>query len=395
MTAAANILHADLDSFYASVERRDNPGFGDQPVIVAGGVVLAATYDAKALGVKTAMSAAQARQLCPQAAFVAPRMDAYSAASKEVFAVFEQTSPTVEALSIDEAFLDVGGMEHIFGSPREIGQQLRRDVLEQVGLPITVGIARTKFLAKVASAFAKPDGLLLVPPEAEIEFLHPLEIERLWGVGRVTSQKLRAAGVNTVGDIARASEYRLGSIVGTTSAKRLHALANNQDPRPVAARGRRHSIGAQHALGRKTRTPAELDAMLVALVDRVASRLRKSNRSARTVMLSLRFGDFSRATRSHTLTKATVQTPRLLHTARELLAAALPQIERGGITLIGVSLDNLEDSEVQMELSPQAEEDGQIDTVVDAVRDRYGVGAIKRGVLIGADEGTTVPVLPD
>ena len=211
---AAEILHADLDSFYASVEQRDDPGLRGRPVIVGGGVVLAASYEAKAYGVRTAMGGAQARRLCPQAVVVPPRMAAYSQASDAVFEVFRDTSPLVEPISVDEAFIDVGGLRRISGTPVEIAAQLRSDVRSRVGLPITVGIARTKFLAKVASQEAKPDGLLLVPPGRELAFLHPLPVRRLWGVGAVTADKLRAHGIDTVADVAELSESMLASLVG-------------------------------------------------------------------------------------------------------------------------------------------------------------------------------------
>jgi nucleotidyltransferase/DNA polymerase involved in DNA repair len=212
--AEANILHADLDAFYASVEQRDDPRLRGRPVIVGGGVVLAASYEAKAYGVRTAMGGGTARRLCPQAIVVPPRMSAYSEASKAVFAVFRDTTPLVEGLSIDEAFLDVRGLRRISGTPREIAVRLRRRVLEQIGLPITVGVARTKFLAKVASGVAKPDGLLVVPPDGELAFLHPLPVERLWGVGPVTAEKLRLRGIRTVGQVAQLAESTLVSLLG-------------------------------------------------------------------------------------------------------------------------------------------------------------------------------------
>src|SRR5256884_2137995 len=228
-----NILHADLDSFYASVEQRDSPWLKGRPVIVGGGVVLAASYEAKAFGVRTAMGAGQARRMCPRAVVVQPRFTAYLEASKAVFEVFERTTPLVEGLSIDEAFLDVGGLERLSGEPAEIAARLRRDVREQVGLPITVGVARTKFLAKVASGVAKPDGLLVVPPEGELAFLHPLPIERLWGVGARTAARLRDHGIRTVGEVARLAEPALVTMLGVAAGRHLHALAHNRDPRPV------------------------------------------------------------------------------------------------------------------------------------------------------------------
>jgi DNA polymerase-4 len=330
------ILHADVDSFYASVEQRDDPRLRGRPVIVGAGVVLAASYEARAHGVRTAMSGAQARRLCPRAIVVGPRMSAYSEASKAIYRVFEETTPLVEGLSIDEAFLDVRGMRRIAGSSREIAVRLRRAVRERVGLPITVGIARTKFLAKVASGVAKPDGLLLVSPERELAFLHALPIERLWGVGAVTAGKLHRIGVTTVEQVAALSEETLVSKLGQASGRHLYALARNEDPRPVRARPRRRSIGSQRALGRAQRSVEEIDAVLLGLVDRVTRRMRVADRVGRTIVLRLRFDDFTRATRSHTLGHATAQTRAVLDSSRALLAAALPIIDRRGLTLIGL-----------------------------------------------------------
>src|SRR5213082_2327251 len=255
---AATILHADLDAFYASVEQRDDPRLRGRPVIVGGGVVLAASYEAKAFGVRTAMGGRQARRLCPRAVVVPPRMSVYSEASKAVFRVFDDMSPLVEGLSIDEAFLDVRGLERISGTPIEIAGRLRRDVRERVGLPVTVGVATTKFLAKVASGVAKPDGLLLVPPDGELAFLHPLPVERLWGVGPVTAAKLHQRGVTTVGEVARIPEPALVSMLGPASGRHLHALAHNRDPRPVQVGRRRGSIGSQHALGRRQKSAEDV-----------------------------------------------------------------------------------------------------------------------------------------
>jgi DNA polymerase IV len=388
------ILHADLDSFYASVEQRDDPRLRGRPVIVGGGVVLAASYEAKARGVRTAMGGAWARRLCPEAVVVSPRMSAYSEASKAVFKVFEDTAPVVEGLSIDEAFLDVQGLDHISGTPVEIATTLRQRIRQEVGLPITVGVARTKFLAKVASAVAKPDGLLVVAPERELEFLHPLPVERLWGVGRVTAGKLHERGITTVGQVALLAERELVSMLGRASGRHLHALAHNYDPRPVEVRRRRRSIGAQRALGRRRRSPEELAGALIALVDRVTRRLRAARRVCRTVVLRMRFEDFSRATRSYTMREATDQTPTILQTANGLLKASMPMIERQGLTLIGIALTNLHDRDaVQLVLPFNRAPD--LDAVVDRVRDRFGSKAITRGVLIGQDPGVWVPLLPD
>ena len=392
----ATILHADLDSFFASVEQRDDRRLRGRPVIVGSWVVLAASYEAKAYGIRTAMSGAQARRLCPQAVVVEPRFSAYSEASKAVYRVFEDTTPLVEGLSIDEAFLDVRGLELISGTPTEIAVRLRRQVLEQVGLPISVGVARTKFLAKVASAVSKPDGLLVVPPDGELDFLHPLPVERLWGVGRVTSGKLHARGIATVGQVARLPEDALVAMLGRASGRHLHALAHNRDPRPVQVGRRRRSMGAQRALGRSRKSPAALDAALVSLVDRVTRRMRAAGRAGRTVTIRLRFDDFSRATRSHTLPRCTFQTQPILATARGLLATAMPLIERQGITLVGVAVANFDDERVlQLELPLDRADGAALDAALDDVRDRFGVGSITRAVLLGRDQGTTVPLLPD
>jgi DNA polymerase-4 len=394
--AEATILHADLDSFYASVEQRDDPGLLGRPVIVGAGVVLAASYEAKACGVRTAMTERRARRLCPNAVVVRPRFSAYVEASKAVFEVFEDTTPLVEGLSIDEAFLDVRGMERAFGTPVELAERLRREVRERVGLPITVGVARTKFLAKVASAVGKPDGLLVVPPAGELAFLHPLPVERLWGVGPVTAAKLRARGIAKVRQVALLPEPLLVSMLGRAAGRQLHALAHNLDPRPVQTGRRRGSIGSQRAIGRGTRTPAELDAIMVGLVDRVTRRMRAAGRVGRTVTLRLRFDDFSRATRSHTLARPTAQTHAILGTVRGLLAASLPTIERRGATLVGVSVGNLESArELQLPLPLDPYSDGALDAAVDEVRDRYGSAALTRAVLLGRGEGMTMPMLPD
>src|SRR5918992_4536778 len=331
----AAILHPDLHAFYASVEQRDDPKLRGRPVLVGGGVVLAASYEAKAYGVRTAMGAVQARRLCPNAIVVPPRFSAYVEASKAVFAVFDDVTPLVEGLSIDEAFLDVGGLRRIAGPPPQIAARLRAAVRERVGLAITVGVARTKFLAKVASGVAKPDGLLVVAPDAELAFLHPLAVERLWGVGRVTAAKLRGRGITTVGEVAALPEAVLISMLGPASGRHLHALAHNRDPRPVQTGRRRRSIGSQQALGRSRsfagHGPDAVDAVLVSLVDRVTRRLRAANRIGRTVVLRLRFDDFSRATRSHTLPQPTSHTPLVLATARGLLGEAMPLIQQRGI----------------------------------------------------------------
>ena len=389
-----SILHADLDAFYASVEQRDDPSLRGRPVIVGAGVVLAASYEAKACGVRTAMGGSQARALCPAAVVVSPRFEAYTAASKAVFEVFRRTSPVVEALSIDEAFLDVRGMRHISGSPTEIAQRLRAEIRDEVGLPITVGVACTKFLAKVASGVAKPDGLLAIPAGGELAFLHPLPVERLWGVGKVTAAKLHAHGLRSVGEVARLQEETLVGMVGRATGRQLYALSRNRDPRRVTARRRRRSIGAQRALGRRARSPGELDAALMTLVDRVARRMRTAGRACRTVVLRLRLDDYSRATRSHTLAEATTRTATLLRVARGLLAASGAVIAQRGLTLIGIALTNLCDQNA-IQLALPFDRAVGLDRALDELRDRFGAGAISRGTLVGQNADVWVPILPD
>lgn len=396
MFVSTPILHADLDAFYASVEQRDAPELRGRPVIVGGGVVLAASYEAKAFGVRTAMGGATARRLCPHAIVVPPRMSAYSAASKAVFEVFRDTTPLVEGISIDEAFLDVGGLHRIAGPPEVVAARLRADVLAQVGLPITVGVARTKFLAKVASGVAKPDGLLVVPADHELEFLHPLPVERLWGVGEVTAAKLHALGLRTAGEVAALGEAALVSMIGRAAGRHLHALAHNHDPRPVHTGRRRRSIGSQRALGRRERTRDDLDAVLASLVDGISRRLRTAERACRTVVLRLRFADFTRATRSHTSRHPTTETEVLLAAARDLLGGVMPLIEIRGITLLGVSLTNLQDeAPMQLPLPFEERKPAALDAALDVVRDRFGSGSVTRAALLGRDPGISVPLLPD
>ncbi|MHC9046909.1 DNA polymerase IV [Microbacterium saperdae] len=396
MRGEATVLHADLDAFYASVEQRDAPALRGRPVIVGGGVVLAASYEAKARGVRTAMGGRQARELCPDAVVVPPRMDAYSAASKDVFAIFRDTTPLVEGLSIDEAFLEVGGLRRITGSPEQIAARLRERVRTEVGLAISVGVARTKFLAKVASAVSKPDGLLVVEPAREEEFLLPLPVERLWGVGAVTAEKLHRYGIRTVGELAELEAATAERMLGKATGAHVHALARLRDPRPVDTTRRRGSIGSQRALGIRPRSAEELDLILTQIVDRLARRLRDGDRVCRTVVLRLRFGDYSKATRSRSLRSSTDRTAVLLTMARALLAAAQPEITARGITLIGISLSHLDRVEsVQPELPIDWGDEARLDTVLDTLRDRYGAASVARAAQLGRDEGWSSPILPE
>lgn len=342
--SSASLLHADLDAFFASVEQRDDPALRGRPVAVGGGVVMAASYEARAFGVRSAMGGREARRLCPQLLVVPGRWEAYREASAAVREVFAETGARVSHVSVDEAFLDC---REVDADPVEIAEWIRSEVRGRVGLPITVGVARTRLLAKMAGSAAKPDGLGVVEPEDELDFLHPLPLEDLWGLGPASARKLHARGLRTVGDLAELEEHELVAILGKGPGRQIHHLVTARATRTVAAhaarRGRR-SFGAQAALGRPQRSPAELDAALGRVCDRVTSRMQARGRVGRTVVLRLRFGDYTRATRSHTLAHATAEGPTVLSALRGLLAEAMPEVRRqGGLTLVGVTVGNLND----------------------------------------------------
>ena len=347
------------------------------------------------------MGGAQARRLCPHAVVVPPRMSAYTRASDAVFEVFRDTTPVVEAVSVDEAFLDVAGLRRVSGTPVQIAVRLRADVRDHVGLPITVGIARTKFLAKVASQEAKPDGFLLVPPGQELAFLHPLPVRRLWGVGAKTADKLNAHDINIVADVAELSESALASLVGAAMGRQLFALSRNISHRRVTTGVRRRSVGAQRALGSagNRMSPAEIDAVVVSLIDRITARMRAAGRTGRTVVLRLRFDDFSRATRSRTLPWATSSTQPILAVARQLVASATPLITQRGLTLVGFAVSGIDRSGAQQLMlpfsQPQTLAFDDLDAAIDQVRRRFGKSALTRAVLVGRDPGLEMPHLPD
>ena len=378
------LLHADVDAFFASVEQRDDPRLRGKPTIVGSGVVMAASYEARAYGVRGAMGGAQARRLCPHAIVVEPRFSAYVEASRAVFDVFRETSPVVEGLSMEEAFLDVRGLERISGSPVQIARRLRREVRDRVGLSITVGVATTKVIAKMASRMAKPDGLLLVPAGKELNFLHPLPVEAVWGVGPSTARKLHDMGIGTVGELAAAREPFLASVLGPAAGRRLHAVAHNRDYRPVRAGRRRSSFGSQSALA-STRSRQALHTVLAGLVDRVTRRMRTSGRAGRTVTLRMRFDDFSRASRSRTLPHPTAAQRTIHVAAADLLEAAMPTIRRRGLTLVGVTVGNLDGRGVgiQLELPLERGWSAALDAAVDELRERFGSDAVTRAALLG------------
>ncbi len=404
MASSATILHADLDAFYASVEQRDQPRLRGRPVIVGGGVVLAASYEARRCGVRSAMNGAQAQMLCPTAVFVEPRMDAYAEASAAVFERFRDITPFVEPISIDEAFLEVGGAEHLFGPAPQIAAQLRTRVLVDVGLPLSVGVARTKFLAKVASAQAKPDGIRHVDPGRELDFLHPLPVEVLWGVGPVTAAKLHDHGIDTVGDLAASGRADLQGYLGPHAGRHLRDLAHNLDPRPVDARRRDRSMGAQRALGRRIRTRAELRREVLALTEKVAARLRTADRVAHTVTVRYRSAEMRHESRSRTLSEPSQQTELLTRTADELLLDLIDgphgpggHLGRVGCTLVGITLSRLGRPDA-VQLALRFPDDGratdELDRMVDDIRGRWGRSAVARASLLDRAEGIPSLVRP-
>jgi DNA polymerase IV len=396
VSAAASILHADVDSFFASVAQRDDPALRGKPVLVGGGVVMAASYEAKRRGVHGGMGGRQAKRLCPDAVVVSPDFESYSVASRELFAVFRDTAPVVEGLGMEEAFLDVSGLERIAGEPKRIAERLRIRVASKLNLPISVGVARTKVLAKMASRAAKPDGMVVVEPDRELEFLLPLPVEALWGVGPASAARLHAHGIDTVADAALADKAELVEILGRAAGLQVHGLARNRDRRRVRSGRRRGSFGAQSALGRGPHTAATLDTRLVALVERVTRRMRKAGRVGRTVTLRLRFADYSRATRSLTLDEATAASGVVLDAVRTLMAGARPLISRRGITLVGVAISNLGSSAtgVQLVLPFEARARAALDEALDEVRDRFGAEALTRAALLGRDARSSAYLMP-
>jgi DNA polymerase IV len=373
------ILHADADAFFAAVAQRDDPELRGKPVVVGSWVVMAASYEARRYGIRGGMGGAKARRLCPHLVAVDTDFDAYTGASRALFDVFRETSPVVEGLSLEEAFLDVSGLGHILGTPMQIAERLRRECHERVGLAVTVGVASSKVVAKMASREAKPDGLKVVKPGQERQFLHPIPVEELWGVGKGTAPKLHAAGIQTVGTLARRSVGELASLLGPAQARQLHALANCRDLRRVRKGRARRSFGTQSALDGRRRSPDALDSILVRLVDRVTGRMRAKNRAGRTVVLRLRFRDYKRVSRSRTLPFPTAASRTVLASARLLMAEAMPAIRERGVTMVGVALTNIESGRgLQLELPVEPPHRPPVDAVFDEVRERFGSGVLRR-----------------
>lgn len=434
MVGVRAILHADLDAFYASVEQRDDPALLGRPVVVGGGVVLAASYEARARGVRGGMGGARARTLCPEAIVVAPRWSAYVEASHAVRKVMREAAPEVEPVSIDEAFLDVTGLDRIGRTPVAIGRWLRRVVRREVGLPITVGGASTRMLAKIACGAAKPDGLLVLDPADELAFLHARPVGAVPGIGPATVARLEAFGITTVADLAGHPQATLQAWFGAHGGARFHAIAHNRDPTRVRAGRRRRSFGAQAALGRGPHAAEAVDARLLGLADRVTRRMRAAGRAGRTVTLRVRFGDYVAITRSRTLPLRTAETGVVLVVARELLAGVRAEADARGLTLVGIAVSALEADGAPLQLVLPLGVDGDglpgagatcgsgrrgadgagetggaggtdrreaphdpraVDAAVDAVRERFGTESVVRGRLLGASPETSPWVGPD
>ncbi len=390
----ATILHADLDAFYASVEQLLDPRLRGRPIAVGGsargGVVLAASYEAKAYGVAGGMPGWRAARLCPSLQFVPGRFREYQPLADRVMDILGDVTPAVERISIDEAFLDVSGSTHLFGPPAQIAELLRRRVREEVGLPISVGAARTKHLAKIASQVAKPDGLVVVDPAREREFLDPLPVGLMWGVGPVARARLAERGITTIGELARTPSSAVEQVLGHAVGARMSALAHNEDPRRVSGAGRARSVGAQSALGRQPVTPELVREVLTQLADRVAGRLRAKGRAGRTVTVRVRFPAMRSVTRSSTLPGPVATTLTLTEVAEQLVWQAIreqPQREPE-VTLLAVSVSGLVPQQaLQLELPLEADDPRRpgsapgaarwaVDRSVDAVRARFGPRAV-------------------
>ena len=401
---AATILHADLDAFYASVEQMLDPTLRGKPIAVGGGVVLAASYEAKKFGVRGGMGGRQAKELCPQLIFVTGHFDQYQRLGDAAIRILDDFTPLVERISIDEAFADVAGTEHLFGSPEAIARKVRERVKAEVGLPISVGVARTKHLAKIGSQVAKPDGLIVIDPEHELEFLHQLPVDLMWGVGPATKARLGEQGVFTIGQLAQTSVGALQRLLGPVAGDKLAALAWNRDPRAIVTNRRAHSAGAQSALGRRPATLKVVRPTLSHLADRIGSRLRAKLLAGRTVTVRVRFSDMTAVTRAATLPAPIAATTTLTEVAEELAMGVLADHpEEVTISLLAISVSHLETQPLlQLELSfgggDEVRRPGtrtgaarwSADRAMDKIRDRFGWEAIGYGA-VAFDKARSVP----
>ncbi len=391
----ATVLHADLDAFYASVEQLLDWSLRGKPIAVGGGVVLAASYEAKAFGVHSGMSGWRARQLCPQLIFVGGHFKEYQRLGDAAIKIVSDFTPLVERISIDEAFADVAGCTHLFGPPVEIARTIRGRVRAEIGLPISVGVARTKHLAKIASQVAKPDGLVVVDPDTELDFLHDLPVELMWGVGAVTKARLADFGVTTIGQLAKTPGWSLEQLLGPAAGEKLAALAWNRDPREVNVYRRARSAGAQSALGKRPADESVFRPALWHLADRIGARLRAKALSGRTVTVRVRFADLRCVTRSVTLGAPISATAILAEIAEDLVRAVLADHPRERkISLLAISVSHLKKvSEMQLELPLGLKDEGRrpgsrrgmargaADRAVDELRQRFGWKAVGYGAV--------------
>ena len=393
MATTATILHADLDAFYASVEQLLDPALRGKPIAVGGGVVLAASYEARAFGVRGGMPGRQARDLCPQLIFVGGHFSEYQRLGDAAIAVIGDFTPLVERISIDEAFADVAGCTHLFGSPAEIANAIRRRVRAELGLPISIGVACTKHLAKIASQVAKPDGLMVVDPGTELEFLHHLPVELMWGVGPATKQRLEKIGVETIGQLADTPGWSLARLLGPAAGEKLAALSLNRDPREIKPRRRARSAGAQSAIGKKPAVEQVFRPTLLHLADRIGTRLRAKSRPGRTVSVRVRFADMNSVARSVTLDAPVCATAILAEIAGDLVRAVLAEHpDEKTISLLAISVSHLEERwdlalELPLGFADERRRPGSqsgmarlaADGAVDKIRDRFGWDAIGYG----------------
>jgi DNA polymerase-4 len=397
MVPAATILHADLDAFYASVEQLLDPRLRGKPIAVGGGVVLAASYEARAFGIRSGMPGRRARELCPQIVFVGGHYRDYQRLGDAAIAVLGDFTPAVERISIDEAFADVAGCTHLFGSPAEIAQAVRARVRAELGLPMSIGVARTKHLAKIASQVAKPDGLVVVDPATELAFLHELPVSLMWGVGPATEARLAKIGVTTIGQLAASSPESVQRLLGHAVGTKLTALAWNRDPRHIETRRRAHSAGAQSALGRQPAIERVVKPTLHHLADRIGARLRAKSLAGRTITVRVRFADLRSVTRSRTLSAPVSATRALAEIAETLVRGALADHrDEKTISLLAISVSNLDArAVVQLELPLGLPGDGcrpgtkkglarsRADKAIDAIRKRFGGQAVDYGSAVG------------
>jgi DNA polymerase-4 len=393
MVSTATILHADLDAFYASVEQLLDPRLRGKPVAVGDGVVLAASYEARAFGVRGGMPGRRARQLCRDLVFVGGHFDEYQRLGDAAIDVLGDFTPSIERISIDEAFADVAGCTHLFGSPAEIATKIRARVRAELGLPISIGVARTKHLAKIASQVAKPDGLVVVDPDAELDFLHDLPVALMWGVGPATEARLAGIGVTTIGQLAASSPQSVERLLGHAIGSKLTALAWNRDPRHVETHRRARSAGAQSALGRQPAIERVFKPTLHHLADRIGARLRAKALAGRTITVRVRFADLRSVTRSLTLPAPISATRALAENAEDLVRAALAdhRNERT-ISLLAISVSHLErQSILQLELPLARADEGRrpgtkkgaarsrADQAIDVIRQRFGGKVVDYG----------------